>query len=369
MKKVLFVASVVKLHIMAFHIPYLKWFKENGYELHVAARNDYENKADCKIPFCDQFHDLPFERSPLKKNNLYVQIELRKIIESNEYKIIHCHTPIGGALGRIAARRARKKGTKVIYTAHGFHFLKGAPVKNWLIYYPIEKWLSRYTDVLITINKEDYHRAKKSFKAGAVEYIPGVGVDINKFANVTVDKIAKRKELNLSEDAFVVLSVGELNKNKNHEVIIKAIAKLNNPNIYYIICGQGPLEHYLKDLADKLDIGDRVRLLGYRRDIPEILKAADVFAFPSLREGLPVSLMEAMASGLPCAASRIRGNIDLLRQQNEELFNPINENEVASCILKMLNNKNKSKQMTKNIEVYSIENVLCIMRNIYEIYN
>ena len=138
MKKVLFVATVVKLHIMVFHIPYLEWFKKNGYEVHVAARNDYDNKDECIIPFCDRFHDLPFERSPIRKNNLQVYKDLKNIIDTEQYEIIHCHTPMGGAIGRLAARSARKKGTKVIYTAHGFHFFKGAPLVNWLAYYPAE---------------------------------------------------------------------------------------------------------------------------------------------------------------------------------------------------------------------------------------
>lgn len=157
MKKVLFIATVVKHHIMAFHIPYLELFRKNGYEVHVAAKNDYENKEECNIPFCNKLFDLPFERSPMKQNNIYVYKELKNIIHSNNYNIIHCHTPVGGALGRLAARNAQEKGTKVIYTAHGFHFFKGAPLINWLAYYPVERWLARYTDVLITINKEDYN--------------------------------------------------------------------------------------------------------------------------------------------------------------------------------------------------------------------
>ena len=162
MKKVLFVATVVKTHIMVFHIPYLEWFKKNGYEVHVCAKNDYENKDECIIPYCDKYHDLPFERSPFKANNLKVYKKLKEIINTNNYDIIHCHTPMGGALTRLAAHKARNRGTKVLYTAHGFHFYKGSPLINWLVYYPVERWLARYTDVLITINEEDYNRIKES---------------------------------------------------------------------------------------------------------------------------------------------------------------------------------------------------------------
>lgn len=194
MKKVLFVATVVKTHIMEFHIPYLKMFKEMGWETAVAARNDYENPADCVIPYCDTYYNIPFERNPLKPGNLKAYKELKHIIDEGEYDIIHCHTPVGAMLTRLAAKQARKKGTKVFYTAHGFHFYKGAPAINWILYYPVEKWLSRYTDVLITINKEDFERAK-TFRAGKVCYVPGVGIDLKKFNVGYVNKEQKRKEI------------------------------------------------------------------------------------------------------------------------------------------------------------------------------
>lgn len=370
MKKVLFIASVVKLHIMVFHIPYLKWFKENGYQVHVAARNDYEDKNHCKIPFCDEFYDIPFERSPFKKNNLYAYSKLKRIIEANNYKIIHCHTPIGGALGRIAAREARKSGTQVVYTAHGFHFFKGAPIKNWLFYYPIERFLARFTDTLITINQEDYERAKKSFKAERVEYVPGVGIDTEKFSNTIIDKAAKRKELGIPKDAFVVLSVGELNKNKNHKTIIKAIAKIDYPGIYYVICGQGKLEGYLRKLANKLGIVERVRVLGFRSDVSEIYKAADIFALPSYREGLSVSLMEAMASGLPIVCSDIRGNNDLIKNdKGGYLVNPKNVNDYAKKFLKLIIiNQLRMDMINYNLErinIFSIENILFKIEKTY----
>ena len=201
MKKVLFVATVVKTHIMEFHIPYLKMFKEMGWETAVAARNDYENPADCLITYCDIYYNIPFERNPLKPGNLKAYKELKHIIDEGEYDIIHCHTPVGAMLTRLAAKQARKQGTKVFYTAHGFHFYKGAPAINWLLYYPVEKWLSRYTDVLITINKEDYERAK-TFKAGKVCYVPGVGIDLKKFNAGYVNK--EQKALDRDEIQTVI---------------------------------------------------------------------------------------------------------------------------------------------------------------------
>lgn len=341
MKKVLFVATVVKTHIMEFHIPYLKMFKEEGWETAVAARNDYENPADCKIPYCDNYYNIPFERNPLKLGNLKAYKELKRVIDKGEYDIIHCHTPVGAMLTRLAAKQARKQGTKVFYTAHGFHFYKGAPAINWLLYYPVEKWLSRYTDVLITINKEDYARAK-SFKAGKVCYVPGVGIDLKKFNSGYVDKNEKREEIGVHADDFVLLSVGELIPRKNHEVVIRALSVLkqrdNLNHIEYVICGRGAYEADLKKLAEGLDVADHVHFLGYRNDISEICNCADLFVFMSHQEGLPVALMEAMACGLPVVCSNIRGNTDLIEDGVTGFLANNTPEEVAEAISEMKNN-------------------------------
>ena len=340
MKKVLFVATVVKTHIMEFHIPYLKMFKEMGWETAVAARNDYENPADCVIPYCDTYYDIPFERNPLKLENLKAYKELKKVIDNGRYDIIHCHTPVGAMLARLAARQARKNGTKVFYTAHGFHFYKGAPVINWLLYYPVEKWLSHYTDVLITINKEDYERAK-TFKAGKVCYVPGVGIDLKKFNVGYVDKGQKRKEIGVTLDDLVLLSVGELIPRKNHEIVIRAMSVLKQKgglnHVEYVICGRGTYEADLKKLAEELGVAEHIHFLGYRNDISEICNCADIFIFMSHQEGLPVALMEAMACGLPVICSNIRGNIDLIDDGVTGLISNNKPEKLAATINKMRN--------------------------------
>ena len=373
MKKVLFVATVVKTHIMEFHIPYLKMFKEMGWETAVAARNDYENPADCVIPYCDTYYNIPFERNPLKPGNLKAYKELKHIIDEGEYDIIHCHTPVGAMLTRLAAKQARKQGTKVFYTAHGFHFYKGAPAINWILYYPVEKWLSRYTDVLITINKEDYERAK-TFKAGKVCYVPGVGIDLKKFNVGYVNKEQKRKEIGVSADDFVLLSVGELIPRKNHEVVIRALSvlkqldKLNH--IEYVICGRGAYETDLKKLAEGLDVADHVHFLGYRNDISEICNCADLFVFMSHQEGLPVALMEAMACGLPAVCSNIRGNTDLIEDGVTGLLANNTPEKVAQSISKMksdtaLRNRVASAALQK-IKQFDLSSVEDEMSKIYE---
>ena len=369
MKKVLFVATVVKLHIMTFHIPYFEWFRKNGYEVHVAAKNDYDNKEECMIPFCDKFYDLPFERSPCKKDNFLVYKDLRNIINSNMYEIIHCHTPMGGVIGRLAARNARKKGTKVVYTAHGFHFFRGAPLLNWLVYYPVERWLARYTDVLITINKEDYEVAHK-FKANQIKYISGVGINTNKFKKLELNRTDKRRSIGVNEDDFMIISVGELNRNKNHQIIIRAIAKLNNEKIKYVLCGLGSLENELRELVNDLNLAKQVKFLGFRNDISELMNVADLFSFPSLREGLSLSLMEAMASRLSVVCSKIRGNVDLIEDgKGGYLINSADVNGFAKYILLLIEDSSLRNKLgnfnLKKIENYSIDKVLLEMKNIY----
>ena len=310
MKKVLFVATVVQLHIERFHIPYLKWFHDQGWQVDVAARNDYEDPKDCKIPFCDHFYDLPFERSPFRQENLWALKELKKLLAREHYDIIHCHTPMGGVVARLAARKSREKGTKVLYTAHGFHFYRGAPMLKWLLYYPVERLLARWTDVIVTMNREDERRAER-FSCSRSVYIPGVGVDISRFAQ-GLSREEARTRLGLGREEPFILSVGELIPRKNYGVALEAVARLGRKDVQFWIAGTGASEGELRAQIDRLGLREQVKLLGFRSDIPDLLHAADVFFFPSRQEGLPVALMEAMASGLPIVCSRIRGNTDLI---------------------------------------------------------
>lgn len=312
MKKVLFSATVDS-HILQFHIPYLKMLKEQGYEVHVAT-NGME-----KIPYCDVKHVISFERSPIKINNLKAIKDLRKIIEKEQFDFIHCHTPMGSVVTRLAAKKARKKyHTEVFYTAHGFHFFKGASVLNWLIYYPIEKWLSQYTDTLITINQEDYERAKKHFKMKHIELIHGVGIDENKFDfKMTEEEIrAYRKTLGLGEEDFVILYVAELTKRKNQRMLIKAVKELTEKeqkDIKVILAGTDSRNGYYQKMAKKLGVQENIKFLGYRKDVPQLLKISDLYVSTAKQEGLPVNIMEAMFSGLPIIATNCRGNRDLIQ--------------------------------------------------------
>lgn len=370
--KVLFVATVVKTHIMEFHIPYLRMFKEMGWSTAVAARNDYENPADCKIPYCDSYYNIPFERNPSKLGNIKAYNRLKKVIEEGEYNIIHCHTPVGAMLTRLAAKKVRKRGTKVFYTAHGFHFYKGAPAINWLLYYPVEKWLSHYTDVLITINKEDYERAKK-FKAGQVCYIPGIGIDLKKFNEDYAYKTEKRKEIGVQPDSFVLLSVGELIPRKNHEIVLRALEILQQKEVSnhleYVICGRGIYEEKLKILTEELNLTDYVHFLGYRSDISEICNCCDLFVFMSHQEGLPVALMEAMACGLPVVCSAIRGNTDLIEDGVTGLISANTPEAVARAVNTMRIHKDLRERLAEaalqKIKEFDLHNVEEEMKKIY----
>lgn len=363
MKKVLFIASITG-HIRAFHLPYLEYFKNCGYTVEVASNGDAE------VPFCDTRHQIEFQRSPFKKDNINAYKKLKNLIEKGEYEIIHCHTPVAAIMTRLAARKVRKKGTRVMYTAHGFHFFKGSSLKNWLIYFTTEWLCSFLTDTLITMNEEDFEFAKNRLHAKNTYYIHGIGVSFDKFGDIVNDRDKKREELGIPKDGIVLLSVGELSERKNHRVVIEALSKMKNDKIYYLIAGRGGKKEELEELATKLQVRDKVSLLGFRSDIPELCKAADMFCFPSFQEGLPVSVMEAMCIGVPIVCSKIRGNVDLIEENKGGfLFNPSCAESVQSAIEKMLacDDRQKMVEYNKNkVKPFMLENVKKEMTKIYE---
>ncbi len=310
-------------------------------------------------------HNISFSRSPFSKSNLIAYKQLKELIKNEKYDIVHTHTPNASACVRLACRKLRKKGLKVFYTAHGFHFYKGAPLKNWLIYYPVEWLCAHWTDTLITINQEDYALAKKHMHAKKTEYVPGVGIDLSKFDNINIDKTKKRESLEIPQNATLLISVGELNENKNHETVIKAI---NGMDLYYIIAGVGNKKESLQKLINQQGMRDRIKLLGYRTDVKELYAISDLFVFPSFREGLSVSVMEAMASGLPCAVSKIRGNTDLVDENGGVLFDPHSIDDCRLALQNILNAKRIKKGLYNKdkIRSFSTQTVLRKMQVIYK---
>ena len=372
-KKVLFVATVVKTHMMQFHLPYLKMFQDMGWETAVASRNDYENPADCVIPYCDTYYNIPFERMPWKPKNLTAYRMLKKVIDQGEYDIIHCHTPVGAMIARLAAMGARKKGTKVVYTAHGFHFFKGAPLLNWLLFFPAEWLLAPVTDVLITINREDFNRAKRTMKAKRIEYVRGIGIDTGKFHEDPVVYREKRRELGFRDTDFLLLTVAEMTKNKNHITHLKALALLKDKpefeNMHYLIVGRGEEWPNLEQSAKELGIAEHVHFLGYRTDAPDFYRCSDLFLFMTYREGLSVALMEAMGSGMPIICTEIRGNTDLVENGVSGMFSENYPEAVAEAILQLYRDPQKraayGAAAAEKVKLFDNENVHGQVKEIY----
>ncbi len=372
MKKALIIASVPSM-IEQFNMNNIKILQELGYQVDVAT--NFENGGTISKERTEEFkkeleninvkcYNIPFARNPFSTSNIKAYKEIKKIVQKdNNYNIIHMHSPIGGVCGRLACRKLPRKDLKVIYTAHGFHFYKGAPLLNWIIYYPVEKWLSRYTDCLITINKEDYALAKKKFKAKRIELINGVGVDENKF-NFEMSKEHKhhlRKSLGLEDDDFVLIQVGELNKNKNQIMAIEAMKDLvkKYSNIHLLIVGIGGLEDFYKQKVKEYNLNKNVHLLGYRKDVPKLLKISDMLLSLSYREGLPVNVIEGLMAGLPAIVTDCRGSRDLVEDGvNGYVIKIDNNEELLKGIINL-----KEKELTKLNSESEIEATLTNMKS------
>ncbi len=372
MKKILYVASKVKLHINLFHTPFFKRLKEDGYEVHVCASNDYANKDECVIPWCDVFHEVMFHRIPFHPRNVWVYFKLKKIIDSGGYDIIHCHTPIGGALTRLAARRARKNGSKVIYTAHGFHFYNGASLINWILFYTAERLLARFTDLIITINEEDFIRAGK-FKSKDTVKMNGVGIDISEFSEkAECDCPAVRRNIGIPEDSHVLIFAGEMSYRKHQDFLIEVLSHIGfERNIYLILAGEGSYTEKYRRTALDAGVDERVLFLGFRKDIDRLMCASDVYVSASRQEGLPVNIMEAMASGLPIVCFDIRGNNDLIDNgRGGYLVPPDDSEQFSNKILELIEDAGKRNDMAAfnkaRINEYSRDKIVNEMMDLYK---
>lgn len=366
-KKVLFCATV-DYHFEAFHLPFLKWFQEKGWEVHVAAAGNLE------LPYVDQKYTIPISRSPFAKENVKAYKMLKTLIKKNQYKMVHCHTPVGGLLARLAAKSFRKSGTNVLYTAHGFHFCKGAPFINWLLYYPIEKWLARFTDCLITINHEDFQLAKSHrFKAQKIRQVHGVGVDTEVFKPVDQEtKVQIRKQYDFEANDFLMFYAAEFNKNKNQQMLIQSLATIKDkvPSAKLLLAGQGPLLAECQQLAIQLGVSEMVHFLGYRKDIEHLLKMSDVAVASSFREGLPVNVMEAMACGLPVIASQNRGHEELVNDGVNGFIIPVGDHvRFAEKVVELAHSKEKRIQMGKESQMTMKQyNLLQVSGELTKIY-
>ncbi|SDI00317.1 glycosyltransferase family 4 protein [Desulfosporosinus hippei] len=369
-KKVAFLAKEYR-HLEAFHLPFMKLLQTKGYAVHAYAAPD-DSKANIAAEgfLC---HDTPFHRNPFKLSYLRVLRELVKSFKQEDFSLVHVNTPVAGVLGRIAAQRARVR--RVIYTAHGFHFYSGAPLINWVIYYPIERLMARFTDFLITINREDFARARQFPVRKEVVNIPGVGVDVEKlnpykrFENRT----GFRETLGIGAKDFVIVCVAELTSNKNHRQLIDAVGKLvkRSNQVQCLFVGTGDNEEFLKELVCRKGLKGTIRFLGFRQDVPEILAASDVLVLLSKREGLPKALMEGMASGKPIVATEIRGNRDLIVHGENGILVPIGDvKSTVAALQELAGDADHQKTMgSKNLETikrYSLDQISARLELLYD---
>lgn len=365
-KKVLFTSHVA--NFQKFNRPFMRWFRDQGWEVHYASMGEEE------ILDCDKSFVVPFTRSPFKLDNVKSYNQLKEIIDRENYDIIHTHTPMGSVVTRLAARDARRCGTRVIYTAHGFHFFTGAPLANWLIYYPVEKWMARHTDTLITINNEDYERAKRRFKTD-VQYVPGVGIDENRFTPRLTKKQRNdlRKSIGIKPDDFVMIYPAELSKRKNQTMLIEVMEQLvrTNKGVHLLLVGKGSMDGIYKKAVSKMGLQRHVHFLGYRTDVPRLLMASDISVSTSLQEGLPVHVMEAMAAGLPVVSTNCRGAIELIEhEKNGLLINAKDRKGLLGSIEVYRDDASEYRKASRASRDasrrYSLESIIIYMARIYE---
>lgn len=345
--KILYTATVLS-HICQFHLPYLQALQEKGVEVHVAARDNLAEKNGLTLKYTDRYFNIPFQRSPKDARNLKAYAQLKELLHQEHYDVIVCNTPMGGIITRLAAQETRKQGTKIIYMAHGFHFYRGAPKKNWMVFYPIERYMARYCDVLITINEEDYALARKKFHT-RVEHIHGVGVSAERYHPVSDAEYREmRRAEGLSDEDFVLLCTGELNQNKDQKTLLAATAQLKDriPNLKVLLAGNGPLEQKLRMQIQTERLENYVKMLGYRTDLEKVVPAVDLVVSCSHREGMPLNIIEAMLCEKPVVASVNRGHNELIAHTvTGYLVQPSDVNGFAQSILELYSDAEKHARM------------------------
>lgn len=371
MKKILFTSHTA--NFSKYNRPFIQDLREQGYEVHYASADDEI------IENIDRYIKIDFVRSPYRiDKHIRAYKRLCKLLDEENYDLIHTHTPVGSVVTRFATRKLhrkqkknQKKRTPVIYTSHGFHFYKGAPWLNWLLFYPIEKWLSRDTGLILTINHEDEKIAKKKFHARKVERLDGVGVDLTKFRPVSEDEKAHlRKKYGYKVSDFILIVVAELNKNKDQKFIIENVRELlkDIPELKIALVGEGAWHEKLETLVKKLGLQKVVKFLGYRKDIDKLYQMSDVVVSASWREGLGLNLVEGMACELPAVARDNRGHREIItKPELGYLFQ--NETEYREAILELYENEKKRKKMgevaSRSVEKFSLERARERMKEIY----
>lgn len=377
MKKVLYITTVSRT-VNAFLIPHIEMLLENGYSVDIACSIDKEIDKGL-IEKGVRVFEVPFSRSPLSIGNFKAFKELIKIQKENQYGIVHVHTPIASIFGRLLKVKFPK--LKTIYTAHGYHFLKGGSKAGWLLYYPIEKVMAKFTDVTININSEDYEITKSKLKPKKSYLVKGVGLDLNSYKTLSYEEQKRKKqELNIKDEDFVVIMIAELNENKNQIQLIKAIELLKEdcPRLKVMFVGEGDKLNELKQEALARGVRDKVLFLGFRNDVNELINISDIGTLLSYREGLPRNIMELMANGKKVIATDIRGCRDLVCNENVGQLVKVGDFEATARVIKeyyyrkeiMLEvaatYESSDEEVVREIEPYDVVNV---NKELIEIYN
>lgn len=366
MKKVLYVTTVSRT-INAFLIPHINMLLDNGYEVHCACSIDKPVDKELQRRGVKIF-EVPFSRNPLGIRNIKAFIKLEELQRINDYDIVHVHTPIAAIYGRLL--KLNFPSLRIIYTAHGYHFLKGGSKLGWIIYYPIEKIMAKFTDVTININKEDYEITKEKLKHKKCYLLNGVGLDLDKYKKLSSKEIQeKRKEFGIKDKDFVVLMIAEINKNKNHIQLINAmdILKDKYPNIKVLCIGDGTLKESLEKQIILRNLQNNIFMLGYRLDVNKLINISDIGILLSHREGLPRNIMEFMACGRKVIATDIRGCRDIVCNYNVGTLVKVGDyEETARAIEKYYILNNKSFEVSEEIKKYDIETINSELLKIYE---
>lgn len=371
MKKILFVATIFK-HFRAFHLPYIEWFKQQGWQVDAMANGD--------DPLEEAYHsyNVPVSRSPFSLSNVKAIKQARAIINQEKYDIVYCHTAMGAVLARLAAKKARKKyGTKVIYVAHGFHFFKGGPLKSWLMYYPMEKYLSKYTDAIVTINEEDYQLVKtRGFRNTDTYKIPGIGTNTSRLIETNDAVRAElRTQYGYSQDSFILIYIAEYIERKNHKFIIDSLDEIRKqiPNIKVLFAGRGRLMEAMMEYAKQKGVDSYIDFLGFRKDIGQLIALSDVGISASRQEGLGLNLAEEMFAGLPVVATVDRGHKEIVKDEyNGFMYAQLNHHGFENAVCKLYQDPELRKKMGENakeyIQKFSLENAFASLIEIYEKY-
>ena len=366
-KKVLLVANVVKEHVLKFHVPTIRYLKEQGWTVDVAASGEED------VPHCDHQFRGVWKRTPFTLDTIRGIFQLRRIIDEGHYDIVYCHTPVGALVARLAAGKARAKGTKVVYFAHGFHFFTGAPLINWLVYFPMEWLLSWKTDLLIATNHEDYSRLLKRFpKRLNKAHIASLGVDFGRLdvENRQQCRTDKRREWDIPEDALVLIYVAELIANKNQKMLLEMLQKVKEKrtDTYLVLVGPDHADGHVQRLAQQMGVADSVVFTGWRSDIGACLCAADIAVASSIREGLGLNIVESMYCGLPVVATNNRGHVSVIDDGVNGFLVQVGDSEkMAQRVLELAENSKMREQFAgANISEFGVD---VITKKIYETLN